>query len=349
MRTEADTDAPAVRVGSATLGRRLFGLALLIAVVLLACIGSLAVGTKWIPLAELVTAFTDRDPASLEHLIVRDLRQPRTLLGLEVGLALGAAGALMQGVTRNPLADPGLLGVNAGASFAVVVSLWLFETETVFGLIWFAFLGAAVTSIVVYMLGTSGRAGATPVRLALAGAAVAALLFALTRAITLIDQQTLDRFRFWAVGSLAGRGDEVASDIAPFVVIALLVAMGAARQLNALALGDDVAVALGVHVGWTRAVSVLGITLLSGAAVAAAGPIAFVGLVVPHAARLWFGPDHRWLVPASALAGAALLLFCDTLGRIVARPGEIQVGIMTAVLGGPAFIALVRRQRMVQL
>lgn len=337
------------RVGAATATRRLTGLVLLIGLVVAGFVASLAVGTKSISFWVVLEAFFDRDPDELDHLIVRELRQPRTLLGLTIGAGFGAAGALMQAVTRNPLADPGLLGVNAGASFAVVVGIWLFDVTAASTLVWFALLGAGVAAIAVYVLGTAGRAGATPVRLALAGAALAALLFALTRAVVLMDQEALDQYRFWAVGSLAGRSDDLAGQVAPFIIVGLVMAVAVSRQLNTVAMGDDAARALGTKLGRLRLASVGAITLLCGASVAAAGPVAFVGLVVPHAARTWFGPDERWLIPASALGGSALLLICDTLGRVVARPGEIQVGIMTAVLGGPAFIFLVRRTRMAQL
>ncbi len=294
-------------------------------------------------------ALASHDASSSDHVIVRELRLPRTLLGVAVGVALGAAGALMQGVTRNPLAGPGILGVNAGAAFAVVSGIWWLGTSNVLVLAWFAFAGAAVASVVVYLLGTAGRGGATPVRLALAGAALSALLGAWTSAVVLLDQQTLDAFRFWAVGSLEGRDDDVAWHVAPIIAVGLLLAFGVARQLNAVALGDDTARALGTRIGTTRTMSLVAVTLLCGGAVAVAGPIGFVGLVVPHVARAWFGPDQRWLLPTSALLGAALLLFCDTLGRVAARPSEIQVGIMTAAIGGPAFIILVRRARMAQL
>ncbi|MEM7091715.1 MAG: iron ABC transporter permease [Actinomycetota bacterium] len=310
---------------------------------------SLALGTKSIPISDAISAYFDRDPDNLNHLIVRDLRQPRTMLGIVVGAGLGGAGALMQGVTRNPLADPGLLGVNAGASFAVVVGISFFGVTGTVGQVWFALAGAAVASVVVYVLGTTGRSGATPVRLALAGAALAALLFALTRTVLLSDEAALDEFRFWAVGSLAGRQPDLANQVAPFIIAGVVIAFAAARQLNALALGDEAARALGTRLGVARGVSVLGIMLLCGAAVAAAGPIVFVGLVVPHAARAWFGPDQRWLIPASVVLGVVLILLCDTAGRLVSRPAEIQVGIMTAVLGGPMFILLVRRTRMAQL
>lgn len=328
---------------------RTVGLAVLAGTFGVAVLVSLVVGSKALPWSTVIDAFTSFSPTDTDHLIIRELRVPRTAVGVLVGAALGTAGALMQGVTRNPLADPGLLGVNAGAAFAVVVAIWALGVSSVLGLVWFAFLGAAVTSVVVYLLGTAGRGGATPVRLALAGAALAALLGSFTAAVTLLDRATLDQFRFWAVGSIAGRDAEVAWQLAPFVALGLLIAVGATRQLNALALGDETASALGTRVNVARLVSVLGITLLCGAAVAAAGPIGFVGLVVPHAVRVWFGPDQRWLVPASALAGATFLLFCDTIGRIVARPGEIQVGIVTAAIGGPVFVILVRRTRMAQL
>lgn len=347
--TEPTPDPNSPRVGSASISKRTTGVFVLIGVVGFGTLLSLAVGAKSIPWGVVIDAFIANDPESTDHLIVRDLRLPRTYLGIVVGAALGTAGALMQGVTRNPLADPGLLGVNAGAAFAVVLGIWLFGITSVLGLVWFAFGGAAIASVTVYAIGSVGRGGATPVRLALAGAALAALLFAFTRGVTLIDQNTLDQFRFWAVGSLAGRGDVLNAPVVTFVATGLVLAIAVARQLNAIALGDDAARALGTKIGVTRALSVLSITLLCGTAVALAGPIGFVGLVVPHACRAWFGPDQRWLLPASALAGAGLLLLCDTAGRVVARPGEIQVGIMTAAIGGPAFIWLVRRTRMAQL
>jgi iron complex transport system permease protein len=296
-----------------------------------------------------IDAFTGYDATNTDHLVIRELRLPRTLVGILVGAALGVAGAVMQAVTRNPLADPGILGVNAGASFAVVIAIWAFDVTTINGQVWFAFVGAAVTSVVVYLLGSVGRGGATPVRLALAGAALSALLFALTRAVTLLDTNTLDQFRFWAVGSLSGRDAGIAASLSPFVLVGLVTAIAVSRPLNALGLGEDAAAGLGIKVGLTRVASGVAIMLLCGAAVAAVGPIAFVGLVVPHAARAWFGPDQRWLMPACALAGPTLLLSCDTIGRIVARPSEVQVGIMTAAIGGPAFVYLVRRVRMVQL
>lgn len=329
--------------------RRMTALALLAAGTVVAVLLSLAIGTKTIPLGVVVDALLARDGDDVDHLVVRELRLPRTIVGLLVGSALGVAGALMQAVTRNPLADPGILGVNAGASFAVVIAIWAFGTTSVDDLVWFALIGAAITSVVVYALGSIGPGGATPVRLALAGAALSALLFALTRAVTLLDTATLDQFRFWAVGSLSGRDADVAWSVAPFIAVGLVMAVGVSRSLNAIGLGDEVAAALGVEVHLARGVSGVAIMLLCGAAVAAVGPIGFVGLVLPHAARGLFGADQRWLIPACAFGGAAFLLLCDTIGRVVARPSEVQVGIMTAAIGGPAFVILVRRMRMVRL
>ena len=314
-----------------------------------AVLASLAVGAKAIPIGDVVHAFTAYDAQNTNHLVVRELRVPRTLVGLIVGLALGVAGALMQAVTRNPLADPGILGVNAGASFAVVLGIWRLHTSSIDTLIWFALAGAAVASVVVYLLGSIGRGGMTAVRLTLAGAALSALLFALTRAVTLLDQATLDQFRFWAVGSLTGRDTDVAWTTGGFVLVGAIIAAAMVLPLNALALGDESASGLGVKVGLTRLATGLAIVLLCGSAVAAVGPIAFIGLVVPHAVRAAVGPDQRWLLPGCALAGPLVLLACDTIGRVVARPGEVQVGIMTAAIGGPAFVFLTRRARMVQL
>jgi ABC-type Fe3+-siderophore transport system permease subunit len=340
--------APARPAGSRR-RRRLLGLAVLLALVVVTCLASIAVGTRSIGLGEVWRALFDSSPTSEEAVIVRQLRVPRTLLGLLVGLALGVSGALMQGHTRNPLGDPGLLGVTAGASLAVVLSIALLGITTPSGYVWFAFLGALAGTVLVYAIGSAGRGGATPVTLALAGAALSALLYALVRAVLVSDQQTLDSFRFWVVGSLAGRGADVAWQVAPFVAAGLLLAFANSPALNMLGLGEDVARGLGQRIWLARLVGLTAITLLCGAATAACGPIAFVGLVVPHAVRALTGPDHRWLVPCSALGGAILLLTADVIGRVVARPAELQVGIVLALVGAPFFIALVRRRKTVAL
>ena len=327
---------------------RTLGLVTALVVLLAAVMASLAIGSLSIPVREVIAALTAFDDSDA-HVIVTELRVPRTEIGLLVGAALGAAGALMQGVTRNPLAEPGILGINAGAAFAVVLAIFLLNVSSVVVYAWFALLGAGLTAVLLYVLGASGRDGATPIKLALAGAVLTALLTALTSAVLVFDTQTLDEFRFWIVGSIAGRDAGVALSVAPFIGTGLLVALLAGRWLNALALGDDVARSLGQHVGWARAASGVGFVLLAGGAVAAAGPIAFVGLTVPHVARALVGPDYRWIVPYSIVMGAILLLASDVIGRVVAPPGELEVGVVTAVLGAPFFIWLVRRRRLAEL
>jgi iron complex transport system permease protein len=327
---------------------RAFWLAVAAALLVGAGLLSLAIGSKAIPLRTVVDALLHFD-GSDDHLIVRDLRVPRTLFGLTVGAALGVAGALAQALTRNPLADPGLLGVSEGAALAIVLGVVVMDPSSGSALIWLAFVGAAAASVVVYLLGSVGRGGATPVRLALAGAALTAFLGSIISTIALLDVEALDRLRSWMVGSLAGREAEVIGQVLPFLAIGLVTAIALGRPLNAIALGDETAHALGTNVGRTRAIAAVAVILLAGAATAACGPIAFVGLVVPHAARLVCGPDQRWLIPYSAVLGAIVLLICDVAGRIVARPAEIQVGIMAAAIGGPVFVVLARRVRMSRL
>ena len=324
-----------------------FGMA--VGALVLVALASVAYGSKPIPLGTVWDALWGYDGSHEDHLIVRSLRIPRTGIGLAVGAALGLAGAVMQGLTRNPLADPGILGIEAGASLAVVVGIYAFHLTSLTSYVWFAFAGAAVASAVVYGLGSLGRGGATPVKLALAGAALAALLTSFTSAILLLDVATLDEYRFWVVGSLAGRNGDVAVRVLPFIAAGTVLALGSARSLNALALGEDVARSLGQRVGLARVAAALAIVVLCGAAVAAAGPIAFVGLTVPHVARAIGGPDHRWVLPWSMVLAPILLLGADVVGRLVARPGELQVGIVTAAIGAPFFIALVRRRKLAEL
>ncbi|MGY1729561.1 FecCD family ABC transporter permease [Geodermatophilus sp. SYSU D01062] len=340
--TRATLPRPA---GTARTRHRVLGLAGLLVLVVAACAASIAIGTRPLGLGTVWEALTDRSLRTEEAVIVWDLRVPRTALGLMVGASLGVAGALMQGHTRNPLGDPGLLGVTAGASFAVVLAIALLGVSTPSGYVWFAFAGALAGTVAVYVLGAAGRGGATPVTLALAGSTLSALLYALVRAVLVSDSDSLDAFRFWVVGALAGRGADIAWQVLPFIVAGLVLALLNAPALDLLGMGEDVARGLGQRVWPARAVGLVAITLLAGAATAACGPIAFVGLVVPHAVRVFTGPAHRWLVPCSALAGAFLLLTADVVGRVIARPGEVQVGIVLALLGGPFFIALVRRRR----
>lgn len=324
------------------------GLLLLIAVVAAAAVASIAVGARPIAVTDVWTALV-APTGSDDDVVVRALRLPRTGLALVVGVALGVAGALIQGHTRNPLADPGLLGVSAGAAFAVCLAIYALGVTDVGDYVWFAFAGALVASSVVFLLGALSPSAAAPVTLVLAGAAVTAFLAALTSALVLLDASTLDAYRFWVVGSVSGRSAEVLAQVAPFLLAGLVVAALNIPALNTLSLGEDVARGLGQHVGVARGTGVLAITVLTGAAVAATGPIAFLGLVVPHLARAVTGPDYRWLVPYAGLLGAAVLLVADVVGRLVVRPGELQVGIVLAFVGAPFFLAVARRRRLVAL
>jgi iron complex transport system permease protein len=329
-------------------GRLATGLLALVALLAVVVLLGIAVGARSIALPDVWAALVSPTGGE-DDAVVRSLRLPRTLLGVVAGAALGVAGALIQGHTRNPLADPGLLGVSAGAAFAVCVAVYAFGISSLTGSVWFALAGALVASVVVFALGTLGDGGGTPVTLALAGAAVSAFLTALTSALVLTDQSTLDAYRFWVVGSLVGRGGDVAGQVLPFLAVGLLLALVNARALNTLQLGEDVARGLGQRIGPARVTGVAAVTLLTGAAVAVTGPLAFVGLVVPHLARAITGPDHRWLLPYAALLGALLLVAADVAGRVVARPGELPVGLVLAVVGAPFFIALVRRRRLMAL
>ncbi|WP_109776308.1 iron chelate uptake ABC transporter family permease subunit [Quadrisphaera granulorum] len=325
---------------------RVAGLVVLVALTVLLCLVSLAVGAKAVPLEHAIGALTAYDPALADHVIVRESRVPRTLAALLVGAALGLAGTVTQGLTRNPLADPGLLGVSAGASLAVVLGLHVVGFQDPLGYVWFSLAGAAVTSVFVFLLGSSGPGGASPMRLALAGAATTALLGSLTAAVLLLDSASLDRYRFWAVGAVAGVRLSTLADLLPLLAVGAVLAAGSGPLLNSLALGDDLAQGLGVQLGRSRALCATAVVLLVGTATAIAGPIAFVGLTVPHVARALVGADHRWVLAYSAVLAAVLLIGSDVLGRMVARPGEVQVGVVTAVVGAPFFIALVRRRRL---
>lgn len=316
---------------------------MLTVLVLAACVLlSLAIGSRSLPFSEVIAALVGHD-GSDTAVIVRELRLPRTVVALVVGAALGVAGALLQGATRNPLADPGLLGVSAGAALGVVTTSTVLGIGGSAGQALAALLGALAATVVVYALAGQAR-GAGPLPLVLAGVALTALLTAVTTVLVLLDAETLDEYRFWAVGSVAGRDPSLLVTVAPLLLLGFLLAGIGARTLDLLALGDDLAHGLGARVAWGRGGVVLGATLLTAAAVAVAGPLVFVGLVVPHLARGLVGAAHGWLLPLSGLLGSVLLLVSDVLGRVVARPGEIQVGIVTAFVGAPFLVALVRRR-----
>ncbi|RKT35885.1 iron complex transport system permease protein [Microbacterium sp. AG1240] len=277
------------------------------------------------------------------------IRLPRTALAILVGAALGLSGAVMQGVTRNPLADPGILGVNTGASLAVVIGIAWFGLSSAGGYVWFAIVGAAVAAVFVYTVGSLGRGGATPLKLALAGAATSAALSSFVTAVYLPRGDISGNIRSWLIGGVGGASWETIVQVLPFLVVGLVISLASARSLNSLALGDDLAAGLGERVAVARAVAALGAVLLCGAATAIAGPIAFVGLIVAHASRLLVGVDHRWLLPFATVGGACLLLVSDVVGRVVARPSEIDAGIITALIGAPLFIAIVRGRKVSSL
>ncbi|MGA5204203.1 FecCD family ABC transporter permease [Streptomyces variegatus] len=324
---------------------RAFGLLLSVAILVLVALASIAIGAKELSLGQVWHGLFE-DSGTYGDVVVAE-RLSRTVLGLLAGAALGLAGAVLQALTRNPLADPGLLGINAGASAAVVTAITYFGVTSLSGYVWFAFFGAAAVGALVWFLG--GSRGATPVRLALAGTAISAALYGYLQAVMIMDEAALGKMRFWTVGSLASATDSTITQVLPFLLTGTVLALALARPLNAMAMGDDTAKALGANLNRTRALSMLAATVLCGAATAACGPIVFVGLMVPHVVRSFTGPDLRWILPYAAILSPVLLLGADVLGRIVARPSELQVGIVTAILGGPVFIFLVRRRRTAQL
>ncbi|TDW21958.1 FecCD family ABC transporter permease [Kribbella kalugense] len=304
---------------------------------------SLAIGSRPLSLGQVGHAVfaPDGDAASI---IVWRLRMPRTVLAVLVGADLAVAGVIMQALTRNRLAEPGLLGVNAGAALTVVLAISLLGVTSVSGYAWFAFVGSAIAAALVYWLAGRDAGDQGRIRLVLAGAAISASISAATGIVTQFDSTTFDSYRFWVVGSLADRGSDVATAVLPFSVVAIGLALTLGRPLNALAFGDELGAALGVRVAWTRGLGFLAVILASGAATAAAGPISFVGLAVPQLLRWWVGPDTVRLVGYSVLAGPALVLTADILGRVVAPPGELEVGIVTAFIGAPSLLAAVLRR-----
>ncbi|MEV6175396.1 iron chelate uptake ABC transporter family permease subunit [Streptomyces sp. NPDC051954] len=324
---------------------RAFGLLVSVAILLLVVLASIAIGAKELSVNQVWHGLFE-DSGTYGDVVVAE-RLSRTVLGLLAGAALGLAGAVLQALTRNPLADPGLLGINAGASAAVVTAITYFGVTSLTGYVWFAFFGAAAVGALVWFLG--GSRGATPVRLALAGTAISAALYGYLQAVMIMDEAALGKMRFWTVGSLSSATDDTIIQVLPFLTVGTLLALGLARPLNAMAMGDDTAKALGANLNRTRALSMLAATVLCGAATAACGPIVFVGLMVPHVVRSFTGPDLRWILPYATVLSPVLLLGADVIGRVVARPAELQVGIVTAILGGPVFIFLVRRRRTAQL
>jgi iron complex transport system permease protein len=310
--------------------------------VLLAClVNSVSFGAADIPFNQILSSFTVFD-GSREHLIIQTVRLPRSIIAMMVGAAMATAGAIMQGITRNPLADPGILGVNAGAAFAVVMGIFAFGTASPSVYVWYAFLGAGVTVISVYLLASLGRSGVTPLNLTIAGAATSSLLASLTTGVLIVSQRTLEEIRFWLAGSLAGIDESIIYQILPYICIGMVLAFGLSRQITVMSLGEDIAKGLGQQTLWIKILAAVSVLLLEGSAVSAAGAIGFIGLIVPHIVRFIVGVDYRWIMPYSALFGAILLLASDTLARLVLQPQEIPVGVMTALVGAPFFVYLAR-------
>ncbi|MAL96957.1 MAG: iron ABC transporter permease [Alteromonadaceae bacterium] len=326
---------------------KLAGLLTLVVLLVALCCLSVAVGTRDVSWTEIAAALQGQVSSIGEAAVA--MRIPRTLLAALAGGALGLTGALMQGVTRNPLADPGILGVNMGASLAVVIGLAWFGMSMATAYVWTAILGAGAAAVFVYTIGSLGRGGATPLKLALAGAATSVALSSFTVAVVLPRNDIAGGVRSWQIGGVGGATFDTIQLVMPFLLLGFLISLISARKLNMLALGDDLAAGLGEKVALARATAGAGAILLCGATTAACGPIGFVGLVVPHLCRLVVGVDHRWLLPFSALSGASLLLLADVLGRVIARPSELAVGVITAFVGAPFFIWIVRRQRVREL
>jgi iron complex transport system permease protein len=322
---------------------------LLAAVLVLAAlmVASVALGSRDVAWSDVWAALGGADESIEEAAVAK--RMPRTLLAVVIGAALGLSGAVMQGVTRNPLADPGILGINMGASLAVVTAVVFFGLASPTGYIWVALAGAAASAVFVYTVGSLGRGGPTPLKVALAGAATSAAFASLVSAVILPRNDIAGSFRLWQIGGVGGASYERIGQVLPFLAAGFAVCLLSARALNSLALGDELAAGLGERVAVIRGTAALGAVVLCGASTAVAGPIGFVGLVVPHACRLLVGVDHRWLLPFSVLAGASLLTAADVVGRVVTRPADVEVGIVTALIGAPFFIHIVRRRKVGEL
>ncbi|WP_223625275.1 iron chelate uptake ABC transporter family permease subunit [Microbacterium sp. EST19A] len=320
------------------------GLVLAVVILAISVVLSLMVGAKALSPVTVLAALFDFDGSDAQA-IVRDARLPRTIVGLVVGPALGVCGALIQAFTRNPLADPGILGVNAGAMFAVTLGVGVLGIRAPQAYVWFALIGALVVTLVVYLIGAAGRGGPSAARMTLAGVAIGAVLSGITSIVMLKNIEIFSALRFWSLGSLAGRDENTVAIIAPFLAVGVVLSLLLARPLNAISLGDDLGRTLGARLVRTRVLSVIGVTILAGGATALAGPIAFIGLMVLHAVRWFTGPDQRWIIAYSALVAPSMLLLSDVIGRVVLPTGELQVSIVTAVLGAPVLVALARRKK----
>ncbi|MAU12985.1 MAG: iron ABC transporter permease [Anaerolineaceae bacterium] len=336
---------PQPSLGKKRYGKRFWlvgGLIVGVVLLLVMLVAGIMLGAAEISPQTVFDALFNYDENVFEHLIIQTVRLPRVLAGAIVGASLAVAGAIMQGVTRNPLASPGILGVNAGAAFAVVVAVYVLGNIPLSAYAGFAMIGATVAAAVVYGLGSMGRSGATPLRLTLAGVIMTSFTSSFTTAILISDRDTLDQIRFWTVGSLAGRDFPLLTQTAPWMIVGMIGALLLARQITTISLGDDIAAGLGQNTIIVKALAALMVVCLAGGAVALAGPIGFVGLVAPHLVRFLVGVDYRWILPYSALTGALLVIGGDLVARIIIRPLELPVGVMMALIGAPFFVYLAR-------
>ena len=325
-----------------------FSIILCLALLSIMAIFSISLGAKSIAFTKVIDVLLGNDPDSLEATIILQ-RIPRTVFGILAGGALGISGALMQSITRNPIADPSILGVNTGASLFVVAGIAFFNITVAYQYIWLAIIGAGVTAVFVYSVASMGKDGATPLKLALSGSAVSIVLGSLVSTIMLPNNRVMEAFRFWQVGSIGSATWENIMLISPFLIVGFIISMFISGYLNNLALGDEAATALGTNVVMTRTIGALSSVLLCGATTALAGPIGFVGLIIPHIIRLIFGSEMSKMLPLSFLGSAILMLISDIIGRIISLPGETEVGIVTAVLGAPVFILVIRKGRVKSL
>lgn len=320
----------------------LIGLAI-VSVVLIGCfVASLGLGAADITPGEMWGAFFAFDEGSTNHLIIRTVRLPRSLIAALVGAAMALAGAIMQGLTSNPLASPSILGVSTGAAFAVVLSTFIFGVSSLSVYAWFALMGGAITAGLVYLFAALGPGGVTPLNLTLAGTVFSTLIATLTSGILILNQQTLEQVRFWLAGSLAGGDVDLIRQVIPYLIVGFLVALALGRHITTLSLGESVAKGLGQNTAWIKGLGAISVVLLVGGSVSIAGPIGFVGLIVPHLVRFLVGVDYRWILPYVAILGAVILLIADIFARLLIRPQELPVGLVTPLLGTPFFIYLIR-------
>lgn len=313
-----------------------------ISLLLISILASMTYGAKEVNYNDVWAALTETDNLTFAANVVRT-RIPRTIFGILAGAALSISGALMQTITRNPIADPSILGVNTGASLFVVCGMAFFNISTGFEYMLLAFLGASITAVIVYCLASTGHSGVTPIKLALAGAATSTALQSLVNTVMLPNSHVMDKFRFWQTGSIGGATYKDIIMVLPWIVIGLVISVGIAQSLNTLMLGDDAAASLGLNVNLIRGLGAIAGVILCASTTALAGPIGFVGLMIPHLFRMLLGPDMKLIIPFSAVGGSVILLLSDVIGRILGRPGELESGIVTALIGAPVFVYIIRK------